>query len=604
MTMASNKKIFILFLINVIITSVYSQCPDISADLSECLSSGGNVKINDENGCSVVNCIANATKRTITKFSIKTVASSKSDCPTVFPYVPHRYACQKVGGEYTSYTSNGCPTPTCIIPSVISIDTLPTIKNCPMEEDDDILSPELCSKMNAKFTYITSDGCPRPTCVVENNTVEDIPVTYPPKHYQTLAPKIITTTIPESSITTTTTRTVKTIPISNTTTLPPKNNQGCPESSYINEVVYQDQCYKRGGKLHRTVIDGCVTQICNYLPTGSTTINAVTTTKTIPVITTTIPVTTTTISETLPPKNIQGCPQSSDINEVVYQDHCYKRGGKLHRTVIDGCTTQICKYIPTGSTTINAITTTKTIPVTTTTIPVTTTTISDDELPTIDLGDEINSEDETDGLEDELDSESESETDIDDESCTTCMEGMPMTIDTLPPKYASTLPPKYASTLPPKYASTLPPKYASTLPPKVIYPTYPSKAIEGCPDLRSINEIAYKDHCYKRNGRIQTIVVDGCVTQTCRYLPTSTPTEVPVTTKTLPTIINESCTEENGNCRIPNDETETNVIINDLEDDIDSNIENDLVDDVDSNIENDLVDDVDSDTEEQTTLMS
>lgn len=592
--MAPNKKFFILLLINLIITSVYSQCPDISSDINECFNSGGKVNINVENGCQVVNCKAiGEIKRTITKFSIKAVTTSTSDCPTVFPFVPHRYACQKVGGEYTSYTSNGCPTPTCIIPSVISTDTVETNSNCPTEEDDgDVLSPELCSKMNAKFTYYTSNGCPRPTCVVENNTTEDIPVTVlntdnatlPPKHIQTLAPKIVPTVVPESST---------------TTTLPPKfnsDNPNCPQNSYINEIAYEDHCYKRGGKLHRTVIDGCATQICKYLPTGSTT----TTSKTIPV-------------------------------NIV--------------------------------TTTTVITTTKTL-------PETTTTVSDDEQKTID--DEINSEDETVGLEDELDSESESETDIDDESCTTCVEEMPMTTDTLPPKYVNTLPPKAIYTTP----TTTTGDIEATYPPKS-FESYPPKVIEGCPDLNSINEIAYKDHCYKRNGKIQTIFTDGCVTQTCHYLPTSTVTttkvlpiqsiEIPVTTtattktipsatKTIPTTItstitrtktvastkaisNEGCPNEDPNnvyvyettckkrggkiimsvvdgcvvrdCKIPSD-----VVINDLGDeigsdnendlvdDIDSNIENDLVDDVDSNIENDLVDDVDSDTEEQTTSIS
>ena len=167
MKMSSNKKFLILLLLSLFITIVISDCPKSNFNSKDCINKSGKVKVTIKNGCQTEICVLTKkiTKKTTKKATIKiTTKKTTKNCPI---FTVDNYGCTQKGGRITSYTSEGCATPTCVVEATITAidEILPTRIPCPLYAP---IGP-YCTEMGGRpSAVIDENGCPHPTCVTES----------------------------------------------------------------------------------------------------------------------------------------------------------------------------------------------------------------------------------------------------------------------------------------------------------------------------------------------------------------------------------------------------------------------------------------------------
>jgi len=166
MKISSNKKFLVLLLLSLFITFVISDCPKSNFNSKDCINKGGKVKVTIKNECQTEICVITKkiTKKTTKKTKIRvTSKKTKNDCPI---FTVDNYGCTQRGGRITSYTSEGCATPTCVVEAITT-----TTKPCPIFTVDNYG----CTQKGGRITSYTSDGCATPTCVIEAITTTTKP---------------------------------------------------------------------------------------------------------------------------------------------------------------------------------------------------------------------------------------------------------------------------------------------------------------------------------------------------------------------------------------------------------------------------------------------
>jgi len=299
MKMSSNKKFLILLLLSLFITIVISDCPKSNFNSKDCINKGGKVKVTIKNGCQTEICVLTKkiTKKTTKKATIKiTTKKTTKNCPI---FTVDNYGCTQKGGRITSYTSEGCATPTCVVEATT------TTKLCPVFSVDNYG----CTQKGGRITSYTSEGCATPTCVVEATITaidEILPTRIPCPLYAPIGPYCTEMGGRPSAVI---------------------DENGCPHPTCVTESIKPTTttkpcpifsvdtsgCYQKGGSMSFYTSEGCSYPTC------------------------VVEATTTTIEEITPTK--EPCPEYEPVGP-----YCTEMGGTpTAYTDEDGCLNPYCK---------------------------------------------------------------------------------------------------------------------------------------------------------------------------------------------------------------------------------------------------------------------